>query len=152
MSKSIQRRHCSKCGEDLGFSESDPCAKCGSEPQQQEGPERTWRSDKAHEVICDVAERIANQYCSEDDTYNLEVKRLTLAISEVVDDAALPRATAEAEDALVDEVQHRMDQVVEAAVEWHQSDEDWFEKSEVLASAIDSLLALRRSFKSRGHE
>ncbi len=53
------------------------------------------------------------------------------------------RATAEADADLVDEVQRRMDQVVEAAVEWHQSDEDWFEKSEVLAHAIDSLLELR---------
>lgn len=52
-------------------------------------------------------------------------------------------STSEQGDDLIDETQRRMDQVVEAAVEWHQSDEDWFEKSEVLANAIDSLLELR---------
>jgi hypothetical protein len=61
--------------------------------------------------------------------------------------ADLPRATAEAEDDLVDEVQRRMDQVVEAAVEWHQSgregDNSWFDKSEALSAAIESLLELR---------
>lgn len=44
---------------------------------------------------------------------------------------------------LIDEVQRRMDQVVEAAVEWHQSDEDWIETSEKLGAAIESLLELR---------
>jgi hypothetical protein len=27
------RRHCSKCGDDLGFSEADPCSKCEAQPQ-----------------------------------------------------------------------------------------------------------------------
>ena len=31
-----QRRLCSKCGEDLGFSESDPCSKCEVDAQPQE--------------------------------------------------------------------------------------------------------------------
>lgn len=47
---------------------------------------------------------------------------------------------------LVDEVQHRMDQVVEAAVEWHQAGREcteWFDKAEALGAAIDSLLELR---------
>ncbi len=51
-----------------------------------------------------------------------------------------------ATDALVDEVQRRMDQVVEAAVEWHQAGRegtDWFDKAEALGAAIDSLLELR---------
>lgn len=50
-------------------------------------PEPTWRSDRAHEVICEAAESIANQYCNEDDTYTCEVRRLIVAISEVVDRA-----------------------------------------------------------------
>lgn len=48
--------------------------------------------------------------------------------------------------ALVDEVQRRMDQVVEAAVEWHQAGREgaeWFEAAERLGAAIDSLLELR---------
>jgi hypothetical protein len=72
--------------------------KSETQPQQQDAPERTWRSDKAHEVIRDAAERIANAYCFEDDTYYPEVKRLTVAISEAVDAADLPRATADAAD------------------------------------------------------
>src|ERR1043165_2302760 len=63
-----------------------------------------------------------------------------------------PRITAEAEDDLVDEVQRRMDQVVEAAVEWHQSDDDWFERAEVLAHAIDSLLELRSKSRAATSE
>lgn len=49
-------------------------------------------------------------------------------------------------DELVDEVQRRMDQVVEAAVEWHQAGREgaeWFEAAEKLGAAIDSLLELR---------
>lgn len=45
----------------------------------------TWRSDKAHEAICEATERIANHYCDEDDTYFPEVKRLTVAFSNAVD-------------------------------------------------------------------
>lgn len=56
--------------------------------------------------------------------------------------AAAPLAAGEA-DELADEVQRRMDQVVEAAVEWHQSDDDWIETSERLGAAINSLLELR---------
>lgn len=47
----------------------------------------------------------------------------------------------------VDEVQRRMDAVVDAAVEWHQSgregDNTWLDKAEILGAAIDSLLELR---------
>jgi hypothetical protein len=50
-------------------------------------------------------------------------------------------------DHLADDCQRRMDAVVEAAVEWHQSgqegDNTWFDKSEVLSAAINSLLELR---------
>jgi hypothetical protein len=53
----------------------------------------------------------------------------------------------ERSDEVVDEVQRRMDAVVEAAVEWHQSgregDNSWFDKSEALSAAINSLLELR---------
>jgi len=66
-----------------------------SQAQPPAVPDPSWRSDKAHEVICDAAERIANAYCSEDDTYSLEVRRLTVAISEAVDHADLPRAAAD---------------------------------------------------------
>lgn len=48
--------------------------------------------------------------------------------------------------ALVDEAQRRMDQVVEAAVEWRQAGREggeWFDKAEELSAAIDSLLELR---------
>lgn len=54
--------------------------------------------------------------------------------------------TAEAQppEQLIDEVQHRMDQVVEAAVDWHQSDDDnWMDNADRLGSRIDSLLELR---------
>ena len=53
---------------------------------------------------------------------------------------------AAAVEALVNEVQHRMDQVVEAAVEWHQAGHEgteWFEAAERLGAAIDSLLEMR---------
>lgn len=65
--------------------------------------------------------------------------------------ADLPRATGETE-ALVDEVQRRMDAVVDAAVEWHQSDgqQDWIGKADVLAQAIDSLLELRTRTEGEG--
>lgn len=49
-------------------------------------------------------------------------------------------------DVLVDEVQHRMDLVVEAAVEWHQAGQEggeWFEAAEKLGASINSLLELR---------
>jgi hypothetical protein len=52
---------------------------------------------------------------------------------------AAPRATGETE-ALVDEVQHRMDLVVERAVEWHEAGREsaeWFDKAEALSAAID---------------
>lgn len=48
---------------------------------------------------------------------------------------------------MADEFQRRMDAVVEAAVEWHQSgregDNTWFDKSEALSAAVSSLLELR---------
>lgn len=50
------------------------------------------------------------------------------------------------EAGLVDEVQHRMDQVVEAAVEWHQAGQEggeWIEYADKLGAAINSLLELR---------
>jgi len=50
---------------------------------------------------------------------------------------------ADSEEDLVDEVQRRMDAVVDAAVEAHCADEDWIEKEEVLDAAIESLLELR---------
>lgn len=62
----------------------------------------------------------------------------------------LATASVERSDELVDEVQHRMDQVVEAAVEWHQAGQeggDWFEAGEKLGSAINSLLELRDKTK-----
>jgi hypothetical protein len=93
-----QRRKCSQCGEDLSFSESDPCDKCSGEAelaQPVDGagvPELTWRSDKAHEATCEAAERTANIYF---DTYHPEVERLTVAISKVVNDTrATQPATA----------------------------------------------------------
>lgn len=50
-------------------------------------------------------------------------------------------------NAIAQECQRRMDAVVEAAVEWHQSgqegDGSWFDKSEALSRAIGSLLDLR---------
>ena len=62
--------------------------------------------------------------------------------------AASTVAPVEQPDVLVDEVQHRMDQVVEAAVEWHQAGREggeWMEKADALSDAIDSLLELRDS-------
>lgn len=57
-------------------------------------------------------------------------------------DATTPAPSNE----LLDEVQHRMDQVVESAVEWHQAGregDEWFDKAEALGAAIESLLELR---------
>lgn len=59
---------------------------------------------------------------------------------------ASPAAPRDEADELVDEVQHRMDQVVDAAVEWHQAGREggeWFEAVEKLGAAINSLLELR---------
>lgn len=47
-------------------------------------------------------------------------------------------------DEIVNEVQRRMDAVVDAAVEWHQDEgEEWSQKAEILGDAIDALLELR---------
>lgn len=46
-------------------------------------------------------------------------------------------------DALVDEVQRRMDAVVDAAVAWHRSGDEWTEAANALDNAIDQLLELR---------
>jgi hypothetical protein len=67
--------------------------------------------------------------------------------NQTIECSRAPRATGETE-ALVDDVQRRMDLVVECAVEWHQSDEDWYEKSEALGAAIDSLLELRAATRT----
>lgn len=42
-----------------------------------------------------------------------------------------------------DECEKRMYAVVDAAVEWRRSDEDWQDKAEILETAIDALLELR---------
>lgn len=58
----------------------------------------------------------------------------------------LKQKLARAGDGLVDEVQHRMDEVVEAAVEWHHAGRiggEWMDAAERLTNAIDSLLELR---------
>lgn len=68
--------------------------------KQHSTSEETWRSSKAHETICEAAESIANQYCSEDDTYNLEVRRLTVAFSDVVDQRISPAGAAPVVDEL----------------------------------------------------
>ncbi len=53
---------------------------------------------------------------------------------------------AEIPDELVDEVQRRMDAVVNAAVEWHQDEgEEWSQKAEILGDAIEALLELREA-------
>lgn len=46
-------------------------------------------------------------------------------------------------DSVVDEVQQRMDAVVDAAVEWHVGHIDWTGDADTLGTAIDSLLELR---------
>jgi hypothetical protein len=49
-------------------------------------------------------------------------------------------------DALVHEAERRMDQVVEAAVEWHQAGREgaeWFDAAERLSAAIESLMDFR---------
>lgn len=57
--------------------------------------------------------------------------------------AATSQVSTGTEDERADEVQRRMDAVVDAAVEWHKSDADWFDRSEALGVAIDTLLELR---------
>lgn len=44
---------------------------------------------------------------------------------------------------IYDEVQRRIDAVVDAAVEWHQSGDEWVVPADKLSDAIDSLLELR---------
>lgn len=61
-------------------------------------PGPAWRSDKAREVIRNAADRIANCYCSEDDAFEIERERLTVAISQVVDQ----RISADSAGAIVD--------------------------------------------------
>ena len=55
-----------------------------------------------------------------------------------------------------DEVQQRMDAVVDAAVAWHQSgqegDDTWFDKGEELGKAIDALLELRAPVDAEGNK
>jgi hypothetical protein len=60
-------------------------------------------------------------------------------------ECVFPASTEQAGE-LVDEVQHRMDSVVERAVEWHQAGREgaeWFDKAEALSAAIEFLLELR---------
>lgn len=68
------------------------------------------------------------------------LEQVTAIISRNLHTAAVP------EDELVNEVQCRMDQVVEAAVEWHQAGREgaeWFEAAEKLEATINLLLELR---------
>jgi hypothetical protein len=59
----------------------------------------SWRSDKAHDAICEAAEGIANRYCDEDDTYYPEVERLKIAIAKVVNEPdAIPYARVQPVD------------------------------------------------------
>jgi len=46
--RGYQRRPCSKCGEDLSFSESDPCDKCADTEPQAQPPERIWIEPTPH--------------------------------------------------------------------------------------------------------
>lgn len=78
--------------------------------------------------------------------YQTEVKCLREALKDARADSPRP-AGGDAPESVVTEVQRRMDAVVDAAVEWHQSDADWMEKSDALETAIDSLLELRESPK-----
>lgn len=81
--------------------------------------------------------------CGMDEAFPRQV-RLTFATE---DDAHAYYSALIANDNVIDEVQRRVDAVVDAAVEWHQSgqegDETWFDKAEVLGTAVDALLALR---------
>lgn len=70
----------------------------------------------------------------------------TLRAAKLDDSRASVDGVVTVDDKLVDEVQHRMDQVVDAAVEWHQDGREggeWMEAADKLANAIDSLLELR---------
>lgn len=94
----------------------------------------------------DIKERIqrANHYIE----FHAEVRRRLTALAQErnADSAAATVGPVGQSDELVDEVQHRMDQVVEAAVEWHQAGREgaeWLEAAEKLGAAIDSLLELR---------
>ena len=62
------------------------------------------------------------------------------ALSVRVQEIALDQVTAEV---TVDETERRMEAVVDAAVAWHQSDDDWQETADTLGTAIDHLLELR---------
>lgn len=53
------------------------------------------------------------------------------------------RLSNEEPDEIVNEVQRRMDAVVDAAVEDHCADENWDEAADMLSTAVESLLELR---------
>lgn len=61
---------------------------------------------------------------------------------EIANEIRAVASTPESDD-VVDEVQRRMDAVVDAAVAHYQADENWPETSEALDVAIRSLLELR---------
>jgi len=52
-------------------------------------------SDKAHEAIHEAAELIANCYCSEDDVFDAETRRLVTAIADIVDEPHVDKVTPE---------------------------------------------------------
>lgn len=71
----------------------------------------------------------------------LDIERLLAAVKELV---IIAVSNSEI-DKLVDEVQRRMDAVVDAAVDWRQADtdEDYDAKCETICVTVDSLLELR---------
>lgn len=70
--------------------------------------------------------------------------RLTRNIRSLPTEAAAG-SSGSAEDTPVDEVQRRMDAVVDAAVKWRQGDvaDNWEAEADALEEAVDSLLELR---------
>lgn len=83
----------------------------------------------------EAAEGIATIYCDEEDTFAPEVRRIAQGI------VALVKIPEE----VVDEVQRRMDAVVDAAVAWSTAEDDEVDYVEILTEKVDALLQLRSS-------
>lgn len=129
----------------------DPNPGCGighSKITQAQAVE-TWNTRTPTPSVAEVARRAAEKFipdclsrtcfvkdcgsrgCWGCDDSRVERERLANIISAEL-------ASVAPVDAVADECQKRADAVVDAAVEWHQSDEDWFDKSAALETTIDN--------------
>lgn len=96
--RGYQRRHCSKCGEDLGFSESDPCSKCGTEAQPQGGELLPCRVCSSTPIKGRWFREEGVVHCSKTSCFMFERPMTAIQWNTLMARADLPRATADAFD------------------------------------------------------